>query len=172
MFELLSHIDGLESLKYSTMVWSEDEEKSQQLPERFWARAGLLVSSTRMLRYLIVEEHSGTGAYMGSLRPFQVLRRVEASSEFLIGNMSHPHKLEDVLPASIEDVTITKCYVAEASAYRELILDMLLAKDACLPNFQSLELDEISGDTAVSVQSNRALSIDYQESGIALSIST
>lgn len=96
MFEFLGNLEDLQTFTYL------DPRETDAYFDAFWLRSALLAHARSSLRSLTVRALGNEGSSLGSLRKFQVLRKLEISLELLSTyNQSWP---AGYLPTSIEEV--------------------------------------------------------------------
>lgn len=105
------------------------------------------------------------------LRAFEVLKKIEINAILLLGDRGPFRKtLADVLPKSIEDVTIQD-YGLSRREYRSLVLDLLSVKHHCLPNVKRLSFRESFFNPHVGITEDDELKLACKDAGFILVIS-
>lgn len=108
---------------------------------------------------------------IGDLRAFEVLRKVEISANSLLGGRESSRRtLAEVLPTSIEDVTIQD-YMLPRQEYRSLVFDLLSVKNHSLPNMKRLSFQETFFNPCVVITEDDDLKMECQKAGFVLVIS-
>ena len=166
MFQMFESIEGLKIFMYS------NPDERHRLFEPFWMGQALTAYSKNSLELLSItaERYKGVET-LGSFRRFTNLRELETEINLLV-EKDHFHKLADLLPVSIERVTLYTGNHSRIGSVLLIIEAFERAKSQLLPNMRVLTL--ILGHAARLSQEDMELiktsEENYWNLGIELSV--
>ncbi|MCJ1425584.1 hypothetical protein MMC29_003484 [Sticta canariensis] len=136
-------------------------------------RDSLILYANHTLKELslyIDDLHDAYQENLGGLRAFEVLKKIEISADLLLGERGPFRKtLAEVLPISIEDVTIQD-YRLPRPEYRSLVINLVRVKHRSVPNLKRLSLQESFFNPCV-IMTEEDLKMACQKAGFVLVIS-
>ncbi|MCJ1460826.1 hypothetical protein MMC28_011208 [Mycoblastus sanguinarius] len=146
IFELLSHVEGLQSFRYESPQFN-----SPDYFNAFGIRNALLMYAKHSLTSLTLKWCFGPLKAMGTLREFVVLRKVNTDFALLYGEYpGEDCELAYALPSSIEELNLRRLSdvhfegflqgVEVSEGLAKLVKGLLIAKVERVPKLQALAL--------------------------------
>lgn len=121
---------------------------------------------------LYVDDMDGEDhGYIGSLHAFECLKRLEIGYVHLLGRQGPSRKtLAEVLPMSIEDVSLQNC-VLPRQEYRRLVIDLLRVKYQSVPSLKRLSFQQSFFNPHLLISEDNELKMACKRAGFTLVIS-